>query len=195
MKKKWIGLVVLVLILSLLLVSSVLAAGTNTQQSKTGGGFNVMNKLEGISNKIIVIGNLNWLGLSDKKVVTGLTRILILILMFTLFFAILNGFAGTSGSLGFLKKNHAVVIAFVLASISAIFMPTAALLAIGSGWATAVALLLIGGPIVGLGFLLWKIPFDDEETRGSVFLKLVLCLILFWILAAVEFHLKALKVL
>lgn len=176
MKKKWL----FISLVSLISIPVALAGVGDT--------------LSNVWQRILSIGNLSLLGLSDSSAVVALTRILIWILMFTVFFALLSFLGGKEGrALGFLKRNHAIVVAAVLATISAIFLPAPVLLATGTGWATAVALLLIGGPIVGLIYLLWLIPGKDEEgrskeTKATVMLKIFLCLLLFWILSAMKVH-------
>ena len=169
MKKSW-----LFTLMSLLLIPTALA--------------DIGQTLKNVWWKVLSIGDLSFLGLSDGSVVVAITRILIWILMFTVFFAVINFFSGDSGALSFLKKNHAVVVAAAIATIAAIFLPAQVLLATGTGWATAIALILIGGPIVGIAYLLWKIPFEGEETRFTVLLKIALCLLLFWILTAMGHH-------
>lgn len=158
---------------SLLIISipSVLAAGA----------------LGGVWNKIISIGNLSFLGIGDASLVAGFTRILVGILIFSLFFALTNALGG-EGALGFLKRNQAIMVSVILAIISAVFMPASVLLGIGAGWGTAVALILIGAPIVGIAYLLYVIPGKDKETKFSVVIKLILCFILFWILSAMKYH-------
>jgi hypothetical protein len=141
--------------------------------------------------KILSFGNLSFLGLSDGSVVVAFTRLLIWILLFTVFFAVLTAFKGRDGKgpFGWINRNQAMVVAGVVATIGAIFMPASVLLATGAGWATAIALILVGGPVVGLAYLLWSIPGEgNKETRGTVFLKLLICLLLFWILSAMKFH-------
>lgn len=174
MKKKWL------LVLSFLLTLPLVMAG---------GG--VLDVFKGVWDKIIKLGNLTWLT-TPANAVVGLTRILIGILVFAIFYAVLASFSGKEdASLGFLKKNHALVIAAILAIISAIFLPAEVLLAVGAGWGTAVAFLLIGGPIVGLGFLLWRFPGTEEgDTKVTVFFKFLLCLLMFWILTAMKYHIE-----
>lgn len=139
--------------------------------------------LNRVFSRIISIGNLSFLGISDASLVVGFTRILVGILVFAIFFALLKNL----GAVDFLKKQAAMV-AGILAIISAVFMPASVLLGIGAGWGTAVALILVGGPIVGLAYLLYLIPGKDNETKFTVFIKIMLCLILFWILSAMKYH-------
>jgi len=55
-----------------------------------------------------------------------------------------------------------MVVALVMATVAAIFLPASVLMATGAGWATAVALILIGLPVVGVGYLLIKMVLDDN---------------------------------
>lgn len=146
--------------------------------------------LQGVFDKILSIGSLKFIGISGT---VPFTRILIWILTFTLFFAVLIslGAGKNEGTFKYLSRRLAMVVAAVLATISAIFLPAAAILAVGTGWATAVGLILIGTPILGLGYLLWKVPGKDEngdskETKGTVLFKLILSMLLFWILSAMN---------
>ncbi len=149
------------------------------------------DQLGNVWNNIITIGNLNWLGYSDANLVLGLMRILLWFLIFTLFFAVTTGLGGEKGSapMKFFGRKQAAIVAAIIATITAVFLPASVLLATGAGWATVVAFVLIGLPVVGIAYLLWKIPWEGEETKFTVFLKLILCLVLFWVLSAMKYHL------
>ena len=170
MKKKWM----LIGLLSTLIIPTALA--------------DIGSTLQNVWFRILGVGSLSFLGISDGSLVVAFTRILIWILMFTVFFALTTSLGGAGGSLSFLKRNHALVISFVIATIAAVFLPAQVLLATGTGWATAIALILIGGPIVGIAYLLWKIPGEGNETKFTVIVKIILCLLMFWILSAMKFH-------
>ena len=170
MKKKWM----LIGLLSTLIIPTALA--------------DIGSTLQNVWFKILNIGNLGFLGIPDGSLVVGFTRILIWILMFTVFFALTTSLGGAGGSLSFLKRNHALIVSFVIATIAAVFLPAQVLLATGTGWATAIALILIGGPTVGIAWALWKIPGEGNETKFTVVVKLLLCLLTFWILTAMKFH-------
>ncbi len=156
--------------------------------------------LGGAGRGILSVGSLSWMGVSNAAAVVSLTRILIWVLTFTVLFALIMAFGQRErgGALGFLNRNQALIVAAVIATITAIFLPPEVLLATGTGWATIVALILVGGPVVGIGWLLWQIPGRDaegnprEETRATVALKIIICLILFWILSAMKVHVAAL---
>ncbi|MBI4151881.1 hypothetical protein HY496_02830 [Candidatus Woesearchaeota archaeon] len=148
-------------------------------------------------DKILGIGSLDFLGISAGQGVVAMTRLLIWLLMFTVFFAVILGLgAGYNADpskkgvavFGFLSRTQAGVVAAVIATIAAIFLPPDVLLATGTGWATAVALLLIGGPIVGLAYLLYTIPGKGKDTKATVFVKFVLCLLLYWILSTMRHY-------
>ena len=140
----------------------------------------------GVFDKIVRIGSLTWLGLPNNYILLGTTRLLIWILCFTIFFGVITAAGKEGKAFGFLNRKQGMVVAFVIATIAAIFLPETLLLATGTGWATAVAFVLIGGPVVGIAFLLWKIPWEGEETQSTVFLKIVICLVLFWILTVMR---------
>ncbi len=148
----------------------------------------VVGTLKGAFNSILGVGSLDFVGVSGGDGVVALTRILIWILMFTVFFATMVSLGGASkvAVFSFLSRTQAGVVAAVIATIAAIFLPPDVLLATGTGWATAVALLLIGGPIVGLAYMLYTIPGKGQDTKTTVFVKLVLCLLLYWILSAMR---------
>ena len=109
-------------------------------------------------------------------------------LVFTLFYALMVN----KKILSFLKPNQAGVIAAILGIMTAIFLPAGALLGIGSAWALLVAFLLIGGPIIGIFYVLFNltkwVTEDGNETKFTVFVKLLLCVVLFWMLSALKFH-------
>ena len=172
MKKKWL----LFSMLSLLAIPTALADLSDT--------------LGNVWWKVMSVGNLSFLGMSDGSVVVALTRILIGILVFTIFYAVITMLSdGEKPTLPFIKKNQAIVIAAIIAIITSIFLPAQVLLAAGAGWATIVALLLVGGPVVGIAFLMWSYPGEGkDETKSTVVLKIVLCVLLLWILTAMRYH-------
>jgi hypothetical protein len=63
------------------------------------------------------------------------------------------------------------------------------LLATGAGWATIVSLVLVGGPIVGIGFMIFRIPGTmPTHPRAAIFLQFLLSILLLWILMVMKFH-------
>ncbi len=148
----------------------------------------VSGTLSNVWNRILGVGRLEFLGLSEGTAIVAFTRILIWIAVFTIFFGLISAVSGKEKKmLAFLNRSQAMIVAGVLATMAAVFLPAEVLLATGAGWATAVAFLLIGVPVAGVAWLLWQVPWDDEpETKWTVFLKLVLCLVLFWILTVMK---------
>ncbi|MBI2669395.1 hypothetical protein HYX14_06150 [Candidatus Woesearchaeota archaeon] len=150
----------------------------------------IAETLKNVWWKILSIGNLSFLGLSDGSVVVAFTRLLIWVFVFMVFFAALVGLGKsgkTSGIFSFLTRAQSGVIAAVIATITAVFLPGQVLLAAGVGWATIISLILVGGPIVGLWYLAWNWP-EGEETKATLFIKLLLSILLFWILSAMKYH-------
>ncbi len=141
--------------------------------------------------KILKIGDLSAIGLGNEAVIVNFSRLLLALTIFAVFFGIMTTFGGANGRpFGFLNRNQAMIVAGLLAILGAIFLPVQIILAIGGAWATAIAALLIGGPVAGLGFLLWNITGPNgQDTRATVFLKLFLCIVLFWILTVMHYHL------
>jgi hypothetical protein len=172
MKKSW-------LLISLLTIPSALAGSKDTI-------FNVWTK------SLNAMGNLGTIGLGNETAILGLTRILIWFLIFTILFALINTFSKKKeGTLSFFNRGQGVVIAAIVATITTIFLPSSILLASSSGWAVLVALLLVGAPVVGLVYLIWKLPEligVEQEGRGTILMKLVICMILLWVLSAMKYH-------
>lgn len=172
MKKKGLKSVMYSLVL-LLVIPAVLA--------------DIGSTLGNVWQRFLSVGTLSFIGISG---VLPLTRILIWIFIFTVIFATITSLKDRT-PFSLFNRGQAGVIAAVVATISAVFIPAQVLLATGTGWAVVVALFLIGGPIVGLGYLLLTFPRDDAgksipDTKGTVLLKLVLCLLVFWILSAMK---------
>lgn len=135
------------------------------------------------------IGNLSFLGVDGGSMVVAFTRILVWLLVFTLIFGVITLSKTKSGPvIPFLTRRHAAIVALIIATISAIFMPASILLATGTSFATIISFLLIGGPVAGFFYLMWAIPFKGAPTRGTYFLKLVLCFLLFWILSVMRYY-------
>ncbi len=146
--------------------------------------------LGGVWDKILYAGGLGFIGIESAAAVVGLVRLLVWIILFTILFAVMVGLGGSQGTapMKYFSRGQAGIIAAAVATITAVFLPADVLLATGAGWGTLIALLLIGLPVVGIAFLLWKIPWEGEETKFTVLLKLVLSLLLLWILVAMKYH-------
>lgn len=135
--------------------------------------------LSNVWAKVMYIAGLGFLDIGPDIWLIAFTRLMVWILVFAIFFALLRQWDE------WIKRNQALVIAFCLATIAAIFLPASILLATGAGWATLVSFLLIGAPIVGIGLILIYLPSDSCPW---IFLKLMLCLLLLWILSAMKYH-------
>ena len=149
-----------------------------------------LDTLRNVGNRIIMMGNLQFLGLNNIVILTSLMRIMLWILVFTILFALTSN----EHIVHFFNRKYAAIVSGIIATMAAFFLMDSLLLLIGSGAATIVAFVLIGGPVVGVGYLLWRIPGGEhghanEEHAGHVFLKLCLCVFLLWILGAIKYHL------
>lgn len=141
--------------------------------------------IKGAWQSVISVGSLQFLGVTGDSAVVAFTRILIVIFVFAVLFGVLSGFGGRAGPLSFLSRGQAGVVAGIIALITGIFFPASVLLALGTEWATLVALLLLGTPIFALFFLLYSLPDDSCPWR---FLKLIMVLLLLWIIGAMQTH-------
>ena len=144
-------------------------------------------RINGLFYSIVEIGSLNFIGVPNGSMLMMFVRLLIGILVFTIFFA-LSSFMGTK-NLPWLKRNHAVVISACIALITMIFLPVEVLLAAGGGMGMAVGMALVSAPIVAIVIIIVKIPgAAGTDDRTTLFLKLLLCCILFWVLTAMSYH-------
>ncbi|MBT4446688.1 hypothetical protein HOA92_02725 [archaeon] len=146
-------------------------------------------RIRGVFNSVVEIGSLNFLGVPNGSMLLMFTRFLVGILVFTIMFALSTFLGGNGKQLQFLKRNHAIVISACIALITMIFLPVQVLLAAGGSLGVAVGMALVAGPIVGIILVILAIPGKGkEEERGDIFIKLILCMILFWMLTAMNYH-------
>jgi len=141
--------------------------------------------IKGAWESVLSVGSLQFLGVTGDNAVVAFTRILIVIFVFAVLFGVLSGFGGHAGPLSFLSRGQAGIVAGIIALVTGIFFPAAVLLALGTEWATLVALLLLGTPIFALFFLLYSLPDDSCSWR---FLKLIMALVLLWVIGAMQTH-------
>lgn len=165
MKKNLILL--MLFILGTLLLSQTVSAGP---LDSAGDAF----------EKVINLGTLNFLGSSDSQVI-GFIRILLGILIFTLFYAL-------SGTLGeYISRNIAITISIILAIITSIAMPAGVISAVLVSYGTIMSFLLLGIAIVPLA---WFIIFHPTQTRAMAALKLALLGFVSWLIGQVNIHLS-----
>ncbi len=141
--------------------------------------------VKNVWQSVISVGSLQFLGVTPDTAVVAFTRILLVIFVFALLFGVLSGFGGSAGPLSFLSRGQAGIVAGIIAILTGIFLPPSVILAVGTEWATLVALLLLGTPILAMFFLLHSIPDDSCPWR---FLKLIIALLLLWIIGAMQTH-------
>lgn len=156
-----------VVILSLVVLSLLLVACTDRAGNIT---------LKPVWDKIIEAGQLKFLGSSDNALV-GFMRVLVAILVFALLFE--------ASRLSGLSRNIGITVSIILAVMSAIFIPGNILAGIGGAYATVVAFMLLGVPVIGGFYALWRIP---STNRMWIALKIVVILLLLWILISIKTH-------
>lgn len=161
------------LIILFLLLVSILAVSCSTSKEETS----LTKLLEDVFAKVVYIGKLGFLGEKGEagSNLIGFMRILVAVLVFTILFEL--------GRLVLPNRNITIVIAGVISIISAIFIPGSILIGIGAAYGTIVALVMIGIPVLGGGYAIYRIP---STSRGYIVLKLSILVILLWILFAVR---------
>lgn len=133
--------------------------------------------LKSVWNDILSIGQLKFLlgNAAPDNVIIGFMRLMVGILVFALLYEV-------SGLLG-LSKNVRITVAVIISIMSLVFMPGAVLAAIGGSYATVVSLVMIGVPVVGGLYVIFRIP---STSRGLIFVKIVILLILLFVLINVR---------
>ncbi|MBI2145957.1 hypothetical protein HYU22_01290 [Candidatus Woesearchaeota archaeon] len=154
-KSVWVLLLVL-----LLLTSSFALAATPGQSLKSA------------FSSILDVGSLKFLlgGQADNQFF-GFVRIAIAVLIFALLYMGLSLIPNMS-------RNTAIVVGIILAIISAVFIPKSVLAAMGETYAVIFSFLIIGGPIAGVGWLVFGTP---TLNRFAAALKFFAVLLLMWL--------------
>lgn len=145
------------------------------------------SRIASLWHDILYIGGLGFLNLPGSNDIVLFLRFSIGILVFTIMFA-LGVFLG-SDKIQFLKRNHAIVIAAVIALITTIFIPTPVLIAISASFGTLVSFLLLAAPLVALIMI---IAFLPDEPCVWDFIKMLLAAMVLWILNLQQVHLTKL---
>jgi hypothetical protein len=160
------------LVVGLLLIILFVVSCTSTVPPGSTG-----STTQNVWNRVINIISLKDLGVQDPaRAIIAFMRILVTLLVFVILF---------EAARLFLSQNVAIVIAAVLAIMSAIFIPGKILAGIGGAYATIISLILIGIPVAGGLYAIFRIP---STRREYIFIRIVIILILMWILGAVKVH-------
>lgn len=154
------GLILTFLILGLLMANIVVAAGpTDTIK-------------EFFSDVFGSIGSLKFLGGSTDQFM-GFLKVLYGILVFVIFYFL------ASLARDKIPKNIAIAISVILAIMVAVLTPSAVILAIATGYSTAVAFVLLG---VLVGGAIWLVIKDRTHSWGLFITKIIALFIAFWVL-------------
>jgi len=130
----------------------------------TGKGDGQPGTLTAIWYKLLNLGSLSFLlGGSADNQFCGFARLLLAVLIFSILYMGLSLIPNMSR----------------LTIISAVFTPCSILLAWGKTYSALFALVLIGAPILGLGWLLFG---TQTNSRGVAFIKLIGVCLLMWLL-------------
>ncbi|MBI2666729.1 hypothetical protein HYX13_03900 [Candidatus Woesearchaeota archaeon] len=131
--------------------------------------------LDSIFNVANEIVSLKFLGIQGQTAVMSFLRLMVGILVFALFFE--------GARLLPFQRNTRLAIAFVLATLSVLLIPGQVLVGISAAYSTLAALILVGVPVAGGFYLVYRMP---SATRGEIAMKLVLLFILLLILWALK---------
>lgn len=159
----------------LMFLGLFLAACTSSE----GGEFDAA----GIWEEFVYIFSLGPF-LESTDALGAFMRAIVGILVFALLFE-----AGSR--LGFLTRRTAMIVAGVLAIMTAIFLPGTILAGIGSAYAIAFAAILILTPVVGGLWVIFGSAGGNPiipHTRFGHGLRMVILAVLLWILMAVKDH-------
>ncbi len=161
----------LFMIILLLLSSFVLAVEHTSSTSTEDGSLS----FKGVIDGVLGIGQLNFLfgGDSPDNQFIGFVRILLGVLVFTLIYLGLSMIPAFS-------RGVAIAIGIVLTVLVSIFIPATVLLAWGTTYATFFAFVVVFGPMIGM---MMALLFTPTPNRPVAFLKLVVVLVLWWLVA------------
>lgn len=169
---KKIYFMLLLVVMSMLFSSFVLAGlGCDTTPSSGSTAGNVIGK-------ILDAGSLKFLGVpctADNQLI-GFIRICLAILIFAILYGVLSNVLPAN------MRAAAIVVSIVIALISAIFLPASLLTLFGETYATIFALIIIGGPIIGILMLLFMTP---TPTRPWALLKFLVVCFLIWLISEI----------
>lgn len=156
--------IVLLFVVSLLFFSMVASVSALTWQD-VGQGIIDAGKLSFIKNSAGPVQ-------SGENDVTGLLRILEVLLVTTILFIVLSRLSGGAGVLG---PGGSFLISFLIAIVTALFTPGGLLVAWAGSYSIIVISVFFGGPILGSLWLCFGIL---PNTRGWAFAKaFILCFV------------------
>jgi len=130
--------------------------------------------LKDIWEGILEIGTLGFIGSADNLV--GFMRIMVFILVFAVLYE--------ASRLTRFPTNIRAVISIVISIISSVVMPAGVLAGIAAAYGTVVASVLIGVPVLGGFYALYRIPSDD---RWQIALKIGIILITLVVLIEIKY--------
>ncbi len=132
---------------------------------------------------ITYFGSLEFLfGHTMDGKLCGFIRIALAIMIFSILYMALGALNNATGGES-IPKNIAITISTVMSIITAIFIPCSVMFGFGGTYATLFSLIIIGGPMVGIGWLIFGTP---TESRGVAAMKLFGILLLWWLISQIN---------
>ncbi len=164
----------LLLIVVLISLSSTIVFAPSQSSSEDQGVF---GSLSNVMTSVLSFGALDFI--FDSKDVRGnffgFVRIAIAILIFAILYM------GAS-LIPNMNKNIAITVAVILAIITAVFIPQDVLAVMGSTYAVLFSFIILGGPMLGIGALLFLTPTPGRFWAG---IKLAGVFLLWWLISEI----------
>lgn len=135
----------------------------------------------GIWKMIINIASLQVFGLSGGTAIGAFMRVIVGILVFAILHWAAVSFVFTAPN----ARRTAMVVALVLATMTAIFIPDQIFAAIGGSYALAFSAVLIAIPVIGGLYLVLSDTILPNTRFGNI-LRVLTLIIILWILIAVK---------
>ena len=164
----------LVLMLVLISFSSTIVLAPSKSGSEDQGVF---GSLSNIMTSVLAGGALDFI--FDSKDPQSKFFGFVRIAMAVLIFAILYMGASLIPSM---NRNIAITVAVILAIITAVFIPNSVLAVMGSTYAVLFSFIILGGPMLGIGALLFLTPTPNRFVAG---IKFIGVLLLWWLISEI----------
>lgn len=135
----------------------------------------------GIWKMVVNIASLQVFGLSGGTAIGAFMRIIVGVLVFAILHWAAISFVFTAPN----ARKTAMVVALVLATMTAIFIPDQVFAAIGGSYALAFSAILIAIPVIGGLYLVLSDTILPNTRFGNI-LRVLTLIIILWILIAVK---------
>lgn len=156
MNKKFLVLTVLMLLVGMFAAGCKTGAGSSSSEPD----------IDGVVDKILEVGSLEFLGISDvgDNQLIAFIRIALAVLLFTLLYFGLSLVPGLGE-----QKSIKITVALILSIITAVFLPATILATFGGTYAGIFGFIIIGAPLAGVAWLLFATDTPGRFVAGLKF--------------------------